>query len=201
MRIVLLFILIQYALSTDTNSTEDKVYSNPTNTSFFTHLDDLFIANEPSDRTFEFVNVYCPRGQYNTIDTYGDESCEECNLELFQARYNEVNLNEPIRYRHGKCLINSHHHICRTILREFMKCSQWSSVCPKTPAPNLIPTPYNPPVSVTVNNTCTYYRFQLYEQGVDMANRCNCDKNNVQLDLEEKWMVGDECTGYPLTLD
>lgn len=188
----ILFILIPLVFS-----------SNLTNTSFFTPLDDLFIFDDPSDKSFQFIKTYCTRGEFLMIDSNGNEDCYVCDLDLFKERYDEINLNVSLPYRHGKCIMNPHHWICKMLVWEFMKCSQWTTVCPKKDdIEKLEPTPFTPPpVTQIVNKTCTYYRFTQYMMSVDMALRCNCDKNNVIQDVDNRWMVGAECTGYPTTLD
>lgn len=177
--------------------------SNITNTSFFTSIEDFFMRYDPSDLSFKYIHTYCRRGEFRMIDANGNEACHPCNLDFFRNRYKQINLNVTLKYRHANCILNPHHHVCKELIVEFMKCSKWSSVCPKKDdIQKLEPTPFvPPPVIEIVNKTCTYYRFTQYLMSVDMAQRCNCDKNKVQQDINDKWMVGPECTGYPTTLD
>lgn len=110
-----------------------------------TPLSDLYLEVDPSDKSFDWEDTYCPPGYFRTIDKTGNENCLLCNLSFFKSRYTQTNLDEniPVKYRHGKCCINSHHRICEKLKESFLQCTE---ACPKCPHTGLVPTPKPIPV-------------------------------------------------------
>lgn len=105
-----------------------------------TPSNDLYLEVDPSDRSFNWKDTYCPQGYFRIIDKVGNENCLLCKLSLFRERYTQTNLGEniPVKYRHGKCCLNSHHRVCEKLKESFLQCT---GECPKCPHNGLEPTP------------------------------------------------------------
>lgn len=115
-----------------------------------TPLNDLYIDQDPSDKSFDWKDTYCPPGYFRIIDRVGNENCLLCRLSFFRERYVQVNLNAseiPLKYRHGKCCLNGHHHVCEKLKKSFLRCTE---ECPKCPHGGLQPTPINNPISYEI---------------------------------------------------
>jgi hypothetical protein len=111
-----------------------------------TPYEDLYIELDPSDKSFDWKDTYCPPGYFRIIDKVGTENCLLCRLSFFRERYTQTNLNTstvPIKYRHGKCCLNSHHRVCEKLKESFLRCTE---ECPKCPHDGLPPTKIDNPI-------------------------------------------------------
>ena len=54
-----------------------------------TPSDDLYLEMDPSDRSFDWEDTYCPPGYFRTIDKVGNENCLLCSLSFFRERYTQ----------------------------------------------------------------------------------------------------------------
>ncbi len=93
---------------------------------------DDFMSAEPEESTSystllsEFQNEedqQCGGNQFVTIDANGALKCETCDKTTFNDEYT-ADKHDRATYKHGKCCVNSHHNVCKMLLKSFkQKCA------------------------------------------------------------------------------
>ena len=78
---------------------------------------------DPSDKSLDlsYESRVCGESQYALLNPVGDIVCTDCNLRFFLNNYRSPMVSSDMSLKRGSCCVNSHHHVCITMMDEYQK--------------------------------------------------------------------------------
>ena len=78
---------------------------------------------DPSDKSLDlsYESRACGDTQYALLNPVGDIICTDCNLRFFLNNYRSPMVSSDVSLKRGSCCVNTHHHVCITMMEEYQK--------------------------------------------------------------------------------